>query len=130
MSQGSGFPPIISSQGRIRLQVSEEVAAHLDAAGVSVKEYGAATEDIKALAAAGTKLWIDPAKACCYSIHLRSIHFQGSSCTCTSQVLSSLVNVHGCPSQSHVAKPAGKHTQDTDDITTKPKSIDSTLHWI
>ena len=68
------------------LQVSEEVAAHLQAAGVSVKGYSAATEDVKALAAAGTKLWIDPAKARHYSIHLKSIHFRGSSCSCTSQL--------------------------------------------
>ena len=68
------------------LQVSEEVAAHLEAAGVSVKDYGAATEDVKALAATGTKLWIDPAKACYYSTHFKFVHFQGSSCTCTSKL--------------------------------------------
>ena len=42
--------------------MSEEIAAHLEEAGVAVKPYSAVAEDIKAIAAAGTKLWMDPAK--------------------------------------------------------------------
>ena len=44
------------------LQVSDEAAAHLKEAGVTVKPYAAVAEDIKTLAASGTKLWMDPAK--------------------------------------------------------------------
>jgi hypothetical protein len=37
-------------------------AAHLAEAGVEVKEYGALLGDVRSMAAAGTKLWMDPAR--------------------------------------------------------------------
>lgn len=43
-------------------QVSGDIAEHLKEAGVTVKPYSAVAEDIKAIAAAGIKLWMDPAK--------------------------------------------------------------------
>lgn len=38
------------------------VAAHLAEGGVSVKEYSALLGDVRAMAAAGTKLWMDPSR--------------------------------------------------------------------
>ncbi|PSC69930.1 putative Xaa-Pro aminopeptidase P [Micractinium conductrix] len=43
-------------------KVTPEAAAHLAEAGVATKEYSALLGDVKAMAAAGTKLWMDPAR--------------------------------------------------------------------
>lgn len=44
------------------MQVTEEVAAHLKEAGVEVKDYGLMLGDVRALAAAGVRMWADPSK--------------------------------------------------------------------
>ncbi len=49
---------------RVVLQVTAEAAAHLEEAGVTVKPYNALLADVRSLAAAGTKIWADPAKVC------------------------------------------------------------------
>lgn len=38
------------------------MAAHLKDAGVEIKGYEVMSGDVKSLAAAGTKLWLDPTK--------------------------------------------------------------------
>ncbi|KAL4428500.1 hypothetical protein ABPG75_002589 [Micractinium tetrahymenae] len=43
-------------------KVTPEVAAHLQEAGVEVKPYASLMSDVKAMAAAGTTLWMDPAR--------------------------------------------------------------------
>lgn len=43
-------------------KVTPEVAAHLAGAGVEVKPYADLFSDARAMAAAGTKLWMDPAR--------------------------------------------------------------------
>lgn len=43
-------------------KVTEEVAAHLKEGGVEVKPYAAAFDDVRALAAAGNSIWMDPAR--------------------------------------------------------------------
>lgn len=42
--------------------MTAEAAAHLEEAGVAVKPYAALLGDVRALAAAGTRIWADPAK--------------------------------------------------------------------
>ena len=44
------------------MQVSEDVSKHLEEADVKVKDYEDVQKDLKAVAGAGTKLWLDPAK--------------------------------------------------------------------
>lgn len=44
------------------VQVSEDVAKHLEEAGAKVKAYDEVQKDLKAIAATGAKLWLDPAK--------------------------------------------------------------------
>lgn len=44
--------------------MTAEAAAHLEEAGVAVKPYAALLGDVRALAAGGTRIWADPAKAC------------------------------------------------------------------
>lgn len=44
------------------LQVTKEVSAHLDEAGVAVRNYDAMLEDVSKMAADGLSLWADPAK--------------------------------------------------------------------
>ncbi|KAK9805604.1 hypothetical protein WJX72_007339 [[Myrmecia] bisecta] len=43
-------------------KVNKEVAAHLDEASVAVKAYPDVLADVRALGAAGTKIWADPSK--------------------------------------------------------------------
>ncbi|KAI7835935.1 hypothetical protein COHA_010169 [Chlorella ohadii] len=43
-------------------KVTPEVSAHLSEAGVAVQEYSALLGDVQAMAAAGTKIWLDPSR--------------------------------------------------------------------
>lgn len=44
------------------MQVTPEVQAHLEEAGVEIKPYDALLPDVKGLAASGKRIWTDPDK--------------------------------------------------------------------
>lgn len=44
-------------------QVIDAASEHLKASGVTVKPYEAVLDEVRALAGAGKKLWVDPAQA-------------------------------------------------------------------
>lgn len=46
------------------LQVTDEVAQHLKAAGVEVKPYEQLVEDVQKVAQSQAKIWADPSKVC------------------------------------------------------------------
>ncbi len=54
----------------------------MEDAGVAVKPYAALLEDVRALAATGTKIWADPAKVCAGSCEYARTSTQNVWCTC------------------------------------------------
>lgn len=55
-------PARCSSLTRCNAVCAGEVAAHLQEAGVGVRPYGDVLADVKALAAGGTRIWMDPSR--------------------------------------------------------------------
>ena len=52
------------------VQVTPDVQAHLDDAGVEIKQYDALLPDVKGLAASGKRVWTDPDKVTLASRHV------------------------------------------------------------